>query len=53
MDATVRPRPALPNTRLKLAAPVRTGSRSHRALRCASILFVNTSAWRRSLSAVR
>jgi len=43
----------LPNTRLKLAAPAlnESGGRSNR--QCASIPFVSTSAWRRSLSAIR
>jgi hypothetical protein len=42
-----------PNTRLKLSAPVLNGCGSQRDIWCASILFVNISAWRRSLSAIR
>ena len=42
-----------PNMRLKLSAPVLNGYGSHREQRCASILFVNIPAWRRSLSAIR
>ncbi len=43
----------LPNTRLKLSAPVANGYGSHQTLRCASIQFVNLHIRRRSLSAVR
>jgi hypothetical protein len=45
--------PVLPNTRLKLAAPVLTEFGSRPELRCASIPFVNLKTWRRSLSAIR
>jgi hypothetical protein len=44
---------ARPNKRLKLAAPVLTESGARPERRRSRILFVNTSAWRRSLSAIR
>jgi len=43
----------LPNTRLKLSAPVANGSGGHAEARPASIPFVDTSTLRRSLSAIR
>ena len=43
----------LPNTRLKLTAPVRDGGACHSKTRYASILFVDSTAWRGSLSAIR
>ncbi len=43
----------LPNTRLKLSAPVLTEFSSHPELWCASIPFVNSQTLRRSLSAIR
>ncbi len=43
----------LPNTRLKLAAPVPKESGKTLYVRCSRILFVNIPTWRRSLSAVR
>jgi hypothetical protein len=50
----VRPAPRLrPNTRLKLAAPLAKESGGRPESRCSRIPFVNTSAWRRSLSAIR
>jgi hypothetical protein len=44
---------ALPNTRLKLSAPVLKESGGRPEGRCCRILFVNIPAWRRSLSAIR
>jgi hypothetical protein len=43
----------LPNKRLKLSAPVVNESGERSKCRCSRILFVNTGAWRRSLSAIR
>ncbi len=43
----------LPNMRLKLAAPVRNKSGGRPEARCSRIPFVNSPAWRRSLSAIR
>jgi len=43
----------LPNMRLKLAAPVHNRCGVRRKRRCARFSFVTTSAWRRSLSAIR
>jgi hypothetical protein len=43
----------LPNTRLKLSAPVPNRSSGHPGIRCASIPFVNSHTLRRSLSAIR
>jgi hypothetical protein len=43
----------LPNTRLKLAAPVLYNDGVNPSLRCSSITFVKITAWRRSLSAIR
>ncbi len=43
----------LPNTRLKLSAPAPKASSGHADIRCASLSFVNLSARRRSLSAIR
>jgi hypothetical protein len=43
----------LPNTRLKLSAPVVNGSDGHLQLRCGTIPFVNSLSLRRSLSAFR
>jgi hypothetical protein len=44
---------ALPNTRLKLPAPVLKGPGGRSEMRCDAIPFVNIPAWRRSLSAIR
>ena len=46
-------RDAMPNTRLKLSAPVRNNFGWNLEVRCCRLSFVNTSAWRRSLSAIR
>ena len=43
----------LPNTRLKLAAPVLYNDGVNPNLRCRGIPFVNSSNSRRSLSAIR
>jgi hypothetical protein len=43
----------LPNTRLKLSAPVPNASSGHVELRCARLSFVNIHVRRRSLSAIR
>jgi hypothetical protein len=43
----------LPNTRLKLSAPVRNGYAGGFNIPCCRIPFVNTSSLRRSLSAIR
>ncbi len=42
-----------PNKRLKLSAPVLTGFGGRAEIRCSRIAIVNTSARRRSLSAIR
>jgi hypothetical protein len=43
----------LPNTRLKLAAPVRNACSGHLEIRCARLSFVTIHVRRRSLSAIR
>ncbi len=43
----------LPNTRLKLSAPVLNESAGRSEIWCGSIPFVTTSSLRRSLSAIR
>ena len=50
MTELLRP---LPNKRLKLAAPAASASGGCLAVRCVSIVFMNTSSLRRSLSAIR
>jgi len=42
-----------PNTRLKLSAPAPNDSLYEADVRCGRILFVNSLAWRRGLSAIR
>jgi hypothetical protein len=42
-----------PNMRLKLSAPAPNGSLYEADVRCCRIPFVNSLAWRRSLSAIR
>jgi hypothetical protein len=50
MNALAEP---LPNTRLKLSAPVLTEFGGHPEMRCGRVLFVIMPARRRSLSALR